>query len=104
MGHSSTQTITETRKCTHGIPELSTNTPFFKCPFYEEAKMIKQSGNKSKDEDVLILGQAYHMDLAFVIGPSKLYNIRTTSEVSVTVKQSRDRYIGFLTIVNVASR
>ena len=103
MGHTSTQTITETRKCTKGILKLPTNTPFFKCPFYEKAKMMKQSSNKSKDENVFIPGQVHHMDLAFVSGPSKLDNIRTISEESVTVKQSRDGYIGFLTIIDVAS-
>ena len=66
--------------------------------------MLKNSGNKSKDEDVFIPGQAYHMDLVFVSGPSKLNDIRTNSEESVTVKQSREGYIGFLNIINVASR
>ena len=66
--------------------------------------MLKNSGNKSKDEDVFIPGQAYHMDLAFVSGPSKLNNIRTNSEETVTIKQSRDGYIGFLTIIDVATR
>ena len=89
MGHCSTQAINETRKCTKGIPELSTNTPFFKCPFCEKAKMLKKSGNRSKDEDVFIPGQAYHMDLAFVSGPAKLDDLRTTTEESVTLKQSK---------------
>ena len=66
--------------------------------------MLKNSGNKSKDEDVFIPGQVYHMDLAFVSGPSKLNDIRKNSEESVTVKQSREGYIGFLTIIDVASR
>ena len=66
--------------------------------------MLKNSGNKSKDEDVFIPGQAYHMDLAFVSGPSKLNDIPTNSEELVTVKQSREGYIGFLTIIDVASR
>ena len=104
MGHCSTKAINETQKCTAGIPPLPTNTPFFKCPFCEKAKMVKNSGNKSKDKDVYIPGQAYHMDLAFVTGPSKLNNIRTNSEEMVTIKQSRDGYIGFLTIIDVASR
>ena len=54
MGHSSTQSIIETSKCTKEIPELPTNTPFFKCPYCEKAKIVKKSGNKSKDEDVYI--------------------------------------------------
>ena len=65
---------------------------------------MKQSGNRSKDKDVFIPGQAYHMDLAFVSGPAKLDNLRTTTEESVTLKQSRDGFIGFLTIIDVASR
>ena len=104
MGHSSTQAIIETRKCTEGIPELPTNTSFFKCPNCEKAKMVKNSGNRSKDEDAYIPGQAYHMDLVFVSGPVKFNDLRTTTEDSVTVKQSRNRYIGFLTIIDVASR
>ena len=33
--------------------------------------MVKNSGNRSKDEDAYIPGQANHMDLAFVSGPAK---------------------------------
>ena len=66
--------------------------------------MVKKSGNKSTDEHVYIPGQAYHMDLAFVSGPAKLDDLRTTAEESVTLKQSREGYIGFLTIIDVASR
>ena len=65
--------------------------------------MLKSSGNKSKDGDVFISGQTYHMDVVFVIGPSKLNDICTNSEESVTVKQSREGYIDFLTIIDVAS-
>ena len=67
--------------------------------------MMKRSGNKSKDKDVFIPGQAYHMDLAFVSGPSNLEEVSTsTDKPKLTVKQSRDGYIGFLTIIDVASR
>jgi hypothetical protein len=44
MGHCSTKTLNETRKCVEGIPDLPTNTPFFKCPFYERGKMVKKGG------------------------------------------------------------
>ena len=44
------------------------------------------------------------MDLAFVSGPAKFDDLLTTQEDSVIVKQSRDVYIGFLTIIDVASR
>ena len=104
IGHSFTQAITETRKCTKEIPKLPTHTPFFKCPFYEKAKMVKRSGNRSKDKDIYISGQAYHMNLAFMSGPAKFDDIRTTMEESVTVKQSREGFIGFLTNIYVASR
>ena len=43
------------------------------------------------------------MNLAFVSGPAKFDDVCTTTEESVTVKQSRDRFIGFLTIIDVAS-
>ena len=66
--------------------------------------MVKNSVNRSKDEDAYIQGQAYHMDLVFVSGPAKFDDLRTTTEDSVTVKQSRDGYIGFWTIIDVASR
>ena len=66
--------------------------------------MVKNSGNRSKDEDVCIPEQVYHMDLAFVSGPAKFDDLRTTTTDSVTLKQSRDRYIGFLTIFDVASQ
>ena len=65
--------------------------------------MVKSSGNKSKNEDAYIPGQAYHMDLAFVSGPAKFDDLQTTTEDSVTVKKCRDGYIGFLTIIDVAS-
>jgi hypothetical protein len=34
--------------------------------------MVKKGGNKTVDKDRFIPGQAYHMDLAFVSGPSNL--------------------------------
>ena len=79
MGHCSTWAINGTRKCTKGIPQLPTNTPFFKCPFCEKTKMLNKSGNKSKDKDLFIPGQAYHMDLAFVSCPVKLDDLPTNS-------------------------
>ena len=66
--------------------------------------MTKKSCNKSKDEDVFIAGQAYHIDLAFARGPFKLENIHKSSEENLTVKQSRDGYVRYLTIIEVASR
>ena len=48
MGHCSTRTLNETRKCVKGIPDLPTNTPFFKCPFCERGKMIKKGVTKQR--------------------------------------------------------
>jgi hypothetical protein len=105
MGHCSTRTLNETRKCVEGIPDLPTNTPFFKCPFCERGKMVKKGGNKTTDKDNFIPGQAYHMDLAFVSRPSNLdVNGGSNSGGSPIVKKSRDGYIGFLTIIDVSSR
>jgi hypothetical protein len=105
MGHCSTRTLNETRKCVEGIPDLPTNNPFFKCLFCKRGKMVKKGGNKSIDKDSFIPGQAYHMDLAFVSGPSNL-DLEKGSNItpSPIVKKSRDRYIGFLTIIDVSSR
>ena len=74
LGHCGTTTMNETRKCTEGFPALPTTNPFFKCPFCEKAKMMKRGG-KRKDEDTFIPGQAYHMDLSFVSGPSNLEDV-----------------------------
>ena len=55
------------------------------------------------DGDAYIPGQAYHMDLAFVSGLAKFNDLRITTEESVTMKQSIDWYISFLTMIDVAS-
>jgi hypothetical protein len=105
MGHCSTRTLNETRKCVEGIPDLPTNTPFSKCPFCERGKMVKKGGNKTTDKDNFISGQAHHMDLAFASGPSNLdVNGKSNSGSSPIVKKSRDGYISFLTIIDVSSR
>jgi hypothetical protein len=97
MGHCSTRTLNERRKCVEGTPDLPTNNPFFKWPFCKRGKMVKKGGNKTIDKDSFIPGQAYHMDLAFVSGPSNL-DLETGSNIapSPIVKKSRDGYIGFL--------
>jgi hypothetical protein len=105
MGHYSTRTLNETRKCVEGIPDLPTNNPFFKCPFCERGKMVKKGGNKTTDKDNFIPGQAYHMNLTFVSGPSNLdLDSGSNSRNSPIVKKSRDGYIGFLTIIDVSSQ
>jgi hypothetical protein len=97
--------LNETRKCVEGIPDLPTNNPFFKCPFCERGKMVKKGGNKTTDRDNLIPGQAYHMDLVFVSGPSNLdVDSGSNSRTSSIVKKSRDGYIGYLTIIDVSTQ
>jgi hypothetical protein len=93
MGHCSTRTLNETRKRVEEIPDLATNDPFFKVPFCVRGKMVKEGGNKTIDKDSFIPGQAYHMDLAFVSGPSNL-DLETGSNIapSPIVKKSRDIY------------
>jgi hypothetical protein len=65
----------------------------------------EKGGNKTVDKDSFIPGQAYHMDLAFVGGPSNL-DLEKGSNItpSPSVKKSREGYIGFLTIIDVSSR
>jgi hypothetical protein len=86
-------------------PDLPANNPFFKCPFCKRGKMVKKGGNKTIDKDSFIPRQAYHMDLAFVGGPSNL-DLEKGSNItpSPIVKKGRDGYIGFLTIIDVSSR
>jgi hypothetical protein len=106
MGHCSTRTLNETRKCVEAIPALPTNNPFFKCPFCNSrGKMVKKGGYKTTDKDSFIPGQAYHMNLAFVSGPSNL-DQQTGSNIAPNpiIKNSQDRYIGFLTIIDVSLR
>ena len=78
LGHCLTRAMIETRKCSEGIPSLPTNNPFF--------KYMKRTGNKLKDEDVVIPGQAYYMDLAIVSRPSNLEDLLTsTNKPKLTV-------------------
>ena len=58
------------------------------------ANMLKQGG-KQEDEDTL----------SFVSGPANLEDAFTsTDKLKLTVEQSRDEYISFLTIINVATQ
>ena len=104
MGHISPRTLQQTQRCTTGIPPITKTTTLFKCPFCEKAKMFKQSGQQ-KQQDACIPGQVFHMDLSYVSGPSNLDDILTyNAPPEPTLKRSRDGYIGFLTIIDVASR
>jgi hypothetical protein len=71
MGHCSTRTLNETRKCVEGIPDLTTNTPFFKCPFCERGKMVKKGGNKTTDKDNFIPGQVRSRSLQLLLNASQ---------------------------------
>lgn len=71
MEHISSRTLQATQRCIEGIPKFPQATSFFKCPFCEKSKMLKQ-GSKRKHQDACIPGQVFHMDLSFVSGPSNL--------------------------------
>lgn len=104
MGHIGTSTLQLTQKCTNGIPPIPSSAPLFKCPFCEKAKTMKRSG-KPKSEDRIIPVQQYHMDLSFVSGPSNLTDIlKFNAAPQKSINKSRDGYIGFLTIIDVATR
>ena len=105
-GHISPTTLSKTQKVVEGMPPIpSTNPPFFKCPFCEKAKMTKYSGKAKAKKELFIPGQAYHMDLSFVSGPSNLQDVLTKNEkAKATLKKSRNGYIGFLTIIDATTR
>ena len=93
-----------TQKCMSGITSLPSVSSKFKCPFCEKAKMLKHGG-KQKSQDAFIPGQVFYMDLSFVSGSSNLNNMITSNDPpKETVKCSGDGYIGFLTIIDVATR
>ena len=65
---------------------------------------MKRSG-KLKLEDQIIPAQRYHMDLSFVSGPSNLTDmLKFNAALQKSINKSRDGYIGFLIIINVATR
>ena len=104
MGHISLRTLQVTQRCTTGIPTIPKTSSMFKCPFCEKAKMIKRSGQR-KQQDTCIPGQVFHMDLSYVSGPSNLDDILShNTPPAPTIKRSREGYIGFLTIIDVATR
>ena len=104
MGHVGFQTLQDTRRCTKGIPPIPTSAPMFKCPFCEKAKMCKRKG-KSHTNDVFIQNQSFHMDLSFVSGPTNLNQVlEEGAKVEKNIQKSREGYIGFLTIIDKASR
>ena len=100
----SPRTLQATQRCTTGIPKIPNTSSLFKCPFCEKAKMIKRSGQR-KQQDACIPGQVFHMDLSYVSGPSNLDDILShNAPPEPTIKRSREGYIGFLTIIDVATR
>ena len=104
MGHIGTSTLQLTQKCTTGIPPIPSAAPLFKCPYCEKGKMLKRSG-KLKSEDQFIPNQAFHMDLSFMPGPSNLTDmLKFNAPPKKSINKSRDGHIGFLTIIDVASR
>ena len=100
-GHISPITLWKTQKVVEGRPPVpSTNPPFFKCSFCKKAKMTKYSGKKKAKKELFIPGQAYGMDLSFVSGPLNVQEVllRKNEKAKITLKKSRNEYIGFLTI------
>ena len=104
MGHISPRALQVSQRCTTGIPSIPKTSSMFKCPFCEKAKMIKQSGHQ-KQQDACIPGQVFHMDLSYVSGLSNIDDIIShNAPPEPTIKRSREGYIGFLTITDVATR
>ena len=66
--------------------------------------MCKKKG-KSCTNDVFIQNQSFHMDLSFVSGPTNLNQVlEEGAKVEKNIQKSRERYIGFLTIIDKALR
>ena len=105
FGHASLSTLAETQQVVNSMPPLPTAAiPFFKCPFCEKAKMTKYHSKSKPKTKLYIPGQAYHMNLYFVSGPSNLQDVlHKQAKPKSNLKKSCGSYIGFLTIINVAS-
>ena len=87
------------------MPEVTDYPPLFCCPFCRKAKQTKNHGGLPDKKKAIIPGQAFHMDLSFVSRPSKLEEmLQKGSKPATKIKTSRDGYIGFLTIIDVALR
>ena len=104
-GHISPSTLNKTQKVVDGIPQLPSSAPFFKCPFCEKSKMTKYHGCKRDPKEKFIAGQSFHMDLSFVSGPSNLQEVlHQNAKATTNLKKSRNGHIGFLTIIDAATR
>lgn len=81
LGHCSSRTMNETMRQRNIIVKASKHSKYshFKKSILEKAKIIKRSGNNSKDNDVFIPGQVYQVDLVLVSGPSNLDKISTSA-------------------------
>ena len=87
------------------MPEVTNNPPLFCCLFCTKAKLTKNHGGPPDKKEAIIPGQAFHMDLSFVSGPSNLEDmLQKGSKPATKIKTSRDGHIGFLTTINVALR
>ena len=104
-GCSAPSTLYQTQKHVEGILEVLLSPRLFKCPYCEKAKMVKHSGGPQNKDKTLVPGQMYHLDLAFVSGPSNLREmIEKGAKQKDTITVSKEGYIGFLTIIDVATR
>lgn len=105
MGHVGAQKLYETQKVVDGIPPIPLKPPCFQCPYYQPAKLYKTSGNKESDDESFLPGQRFHMDLAFVSGPSNLRDVfENNTKPKKKIKKSKEGYIGFLAIIDAATR
>jgi len=87
------------------MPPLPSKPTIFKCPFCEKAKMTKCHGSSFENKERFIPGQTFHTDLSFVSGPSSLAEMITSNTApKKSIKESREGYISFFTIIDAATR
>ena len=99
------QRYTRHKKYVDGMPQVLDRPRLFKSPYYTKAKLVKRGGGKIDPREVIVPNQTLHMDLAFVSGPSNIKEmIQMGAKPRDTIKKSRKGFIGFLTIIDVASR
>jgi hypothetical protein len=75
MGHPAPRALYETQRVVEGIPLLPRDSPIFKCPFCDMAKLRKANRHKESLREVFIPGTSFHMDLGFIRGPSNLEEV-----------------------------
>lgn len=103
--HCGANTLLQTRQHVDGIPPLPSSTSDFHCPFCDMSKLVKSKGRKETKREHISPGTAFHMDLAFVSGPSNLKDVvEKGATPATTVKKSYDGFVAYLLIVDAATR